>query len=299
MFGEIIDLGDGNFYFDKIVKMSENLKKEFLAVFEEFGMPKFAIMLGTSGPKSLLTMMDPKKIVLYKKIGFPVSKVKGHEPNGDGPEAKIHYGTLEGVPVLICVGRVHYFEGYSMDYVTLMIRSICLLGIKDYILTNASGALVSPDRRDWFDVGSIKVVDGFVNHMGDSPLRGEFDYFHGFADPNKVLHQDFIKKGKEISGQYKSHNCTYIAVAGPAFETYAEAEVFCRMGHLMGMSSVPELLALAKLSARALVLSLVTNIVSTSTWKHDTTHEKNLEIVQKNDGRSSKIILDFVKSFKE
>lgn len=301
--GVKVNLGTSSAYVEKVINVSENLKTHFKEIFEEFGIPRFAIILGTSGPKKIIEKLKIKKIVSYSELGFPVSKAKGHAPEKDGPESKAYYGLLAGVPVFICVGRVHYFECKDMDRTTLMVRSICLLGIKDFIITNASGALFrnsnfSPgyNRSSCYSagVGSILPVTDFVNMMGDNPLAGEEDYFHTFTDPNKVLIRKYIKRIKQNPPKK-----IYIAVSGRNFETKAEAEMFALYGDLMGMSSVPEILAIAQQEGRALLLSLVTNLVASDYFvDEEITHEGNLDVVKEKDEEFSKIILDFVASFK-
>ncbi len=309
IFRETIFLGEGTQYVEKVEASSRRLKDFFEKAFSEFGIPKFCIVLGTSGPKGLLTSLQSKKVVEYSQLGFPISKAKGHAPDRQGgPEAKAHYGLLAGVPVLICVGRIHYYECRDMDLVTLMVRSICLLGIKDFIITNASGSLFKEIKRNGpavvgggsfspgsaIEVGKIVKVTDFINKMGDNPLIGEEDYFHSFVDPNKVLDLDFLK---HCNLEYKT--IVYIAVSGRNFETKAESKEFAEHGHLMGMSSVPELLAVAQQGGRVLLLSLVTNkVISDYSSSKEITHEDNLSIVKSKDKEFSKIIIDFVSSFK-
>lgn len=304
IFGKTIELGDTS-YVERVEGSARRLKDFFEKSFNQFGIPKFAIVLGTSGPKGLLKILDSKKVVDYSQLGFPISKEKGHAPERDGgPEAKVHYGLLAGVPVLICVGRIHYYECQNMDLVTLMVRSICLLGIKDFIITNASGTLYQSTSNNTIGsraggysaaVGDIIPITDFINEMGDNPLMREQDYFHTFTDPNKVLYWGFVKKIYD----YNPKHTTYIAVPGRPFESRAEAKKFAQYGDLMGMSSVPELFAIAQQEGRVLLLSLVTNEVASFSSRGDVTHENNLNIVQEKDEEFSRIILNFVSSFKE
>lgn len=122
--GHLINLGESR-YGEQVESIARRLKEHFKDPFESFGIPKFAIILGTAGPKNFLNLLNLKKVVPYSQIGFPISKASGHSPTEEGPEAKVHYGLLDGVPVLICVGRIHYYECGDMDKVTLMVRSIC------------------------------------------------------------------------------------------------------------------------------------------------------------------------------
>lgn len=299
IFGETVFLGEGTQYVEKVEASSRRLKDFFEKAFSEFGIPKFCIVLGTSGPKGLLNLLDSKKVVEYSQLGFPISKAKGHAPDRQGgPEAKAHYGLLAGVPVLICVGRIHYYECRDMDLVTLMVRSICLLGIKDFIITNASGALFREgyNQKGWTsNVGHIIAVSGFINEMGDSPLIGEEDYFHTFTDPNKVLDINWMKKTHVYE-----YRMTYIAVTGRNFETRMEGEKFSLYGDLMGMSSVPELLAIAQQRGKVLLLSLVTNLVdSDHCCEQEVTHEENLNVVADNDEKFSNLIFEFVSFFED
>jgi purine-nucleoside phosphorylase len=288
IFGEIIPLGETQ-YVEKVEGVARRLKNHFGNSFSEFGIPKFAVVLGTSGPKKLLEMLDSKKTVTYAQLGFPISKTKGHSPDeNNGPEAKAHYGLLNGVPVLICVGRIHYYECQDMDIVTLMVRAICLLGIKDFIITNASGALIKGNRSH-VSTGSIRFISSFVNEMGSNPLIGESDFFHSFSDPNNVL-KKFIDKLKSLNFP-RLYSSIYTAVPGPVFETKPEADKFARDADLIGMSTIPELIAIGQQGGNVVSFSLVTNLVASGC---KVTHEDNLKIVQEKDEDFSRLIFEFI-----
>jgi purine-nucleoside phosphorylase len=306
IFGKKIDLGtDSSVYVEQVVGAAKKLDHFFAADFKKFGIPEFCIILGTSGPKGLINLLDSKKVVSYSQLGFPISKVAGHSPNENGgPESRLHYGILGGVPVIICVGRIHYYECRDMDKVTLMVRSICLLGIKDFIITNASGSLFKKTNNSNIgsrvgeysaSVAKIVVVSDFINYMNDNPLIGDSDYFHSFADPNKVLDKSFMN----FFPSYNYPRRTYIAVTGRSFETKSEAVMYSQFGDLMGMSSVPELLAIAQQGGKALVLSLVTNFVASDySSEEEVKHEDNLKVVADKDEEFSQLIFEFVLSFK-
>ena len=293
IFGKIIELGETQ-YIKQVEESARRLKVNFGEPFHKFGIPKFAIILGTSGPKGLLDLLDSKRVVLYSALEFPISKVAGHTPDENGgPESKVHYGLLEGVPVLICVGRIHYYECRDMDIVTLMVRAICLLGIKDFVLTNASGSLIKDNGSHVIKSG-IVYISSFLNEMGSNPLIGEPDYFHTFSDPNQVL-RNFNQHFKEYFP--KLYPFIYTAVPGPVFETKPEAEKFARDADLIGMSTVPELIAIGQQGGNAVAFSLVTNLVASDYFSEEVTHESNLNVVAEKDEEFSKIIFYFIKSF--
>lgn len=130
--------------------------------------------------------------------------------------------------------------------------------------------------------------------MGNNPLIGELDYFHGFVDPNDVLKKlNSRLESLKFSNLYSS---IYVAVPGPVFETKPEADKFAKNANLIGMSTVPELIAIAQQGGNALALSLVTNIVAPE--RGQVTHEENLRIVSEKDGNFSILIHRFIASFK-
>src|SRR5687768_4333182 len=142
--------------------------------------PRIAIVLG-SGLGGFADDFEDAVRIPYNEIpGFPRSTVEGH--NG-----QLVSGKVDSVPVLAMQGRVHYYEGYSLEEVTFPIRTFKLLGIKTLVLTNAAGGI-----NVQLTQGALMVISDHVNLMGDNPLRGANDERFGprFPDMTAVYSRD-------------------------------------------------------------------------------------------------------------
>jgi len=177
------------------------------------------------------------------------------------------FGFLGTVRVVLMVGRMHYYEGHSIDRITYPVRVFRLLGIKTIILTSAAGGL-NPE----YEVGDIVVLHDHLflaGLAGIHPLRGpnvdEFGLrFPPLSDAydlglRRSAHAAWKKSGVAKSRR-RLHEGVYAFVAGPSYETRAE----CRMLHglgadLVGMSTVPEVIVARHAGIRVLAMSLVTN----------------------------------------
>ena len=151
--------------------------------------PDFAIVLG-SGLGKLQYEVEPIHTLEYADIpNFPQTTVVGHG-------GKLIYGTLEGKKVLLMSGRFHYYEGHSMETVTFPFRVFHLLGIKNLILSNASGG-VNPN----FKVGDIMIVKDHINMMPEHPLRGKNIDELGprFVDMSEPYNREMIALAEEIA----------------------------------------------------------------------------------------------------
>jgi len=173
----------------------------------------------------------------------------------------------ERQPVVLMVGRVHFYEGHSIRAVTFPIRVLKLLGVNTLIVTNAAGGL-----NPQYAVGDLVVLSDHINLPGLAgvhPLRGPNDTDFGVRFPplSDVYDLDLRKRAhgawkhmNRTESKRKLHEGVYAFVAGPSYETRAE----CRMMHmlgadLVGMSTVPEIIVARHSGIRILALSLVTN----------------------------------------
>ncbi|MGQ1944294.1 purine-nucleoside phosphorylase [Ornithobacterium rhinotracheale] len=215
--------------------------------------PEFAIVLG-SGLGALKDEVKPIVKIPYTEIpDFPQTTVKGH--NGE-----LIFGTLEGKKVLLMAGRFHYYEGYSMKEVTFPFRVFHLLGIKNLIVSNASGG-VNPD----FKVGDVMVIRDHINMFPEHPLRGQNmeEFGPRFPEMSKAYDYDFIAKFDEIA---KRENIdikkgVYVGLQGPTFETPAEyGMVRILGGDAVGMSTVPEVIVARHQGMRVAALSVITDL---------------------------------------
>ncbi len=286
----------GSHYENRIGKSIELLKSIFSVVIEKYGFPKIAVMCGTSGPftEDILVANENTRIVdqvSYESLNFPVPSVSGHE-------GKIYFVLIDSeIPVLICCGRVHYFEGHSMDEVVFSTRALACFGVEKFILTNAAGSL-DPQK---FSVGDIVEICDHVNCLGDSPMRGPQNIFKEFVDMtssySKSMH---VQYGLICNEKYQTHKHIgkygiYVATPGREFETPAEVKnKFSPLGDLIGMSTIPEVIAGRQLGCDIFAFSLVTNVAA-GLSEEEVVHEENLRIVQTQASLFSEVIIELIK----
>ena len=145
-------------YYEKVIE-AKNYISGFITK-----TPPLAITAG-SGLGGLAENMTDKIILDAEKIpNWPSSTVAGHA-------GKIIAGNFKGHEIILLQGRVHYYEGYSMQDVTFPVRVLAMLGIKQYLATNAAGAINLN-----FKAGDIIAVSDHINFMGDNPLRGNDNF---------------------------------------------------------------------------------------------------------------------------
>jgi purine-nucleoside phosphorylase len=225
---------------------------------------KTAIILGT-GLGSLGEEIDELTALSYNDIpGFPTSTAPSHK-------GRLLTGMLNGSRVVVLQGRFHYYEGYSMEQVTFPVRVLKELGIKQLIVTNASGSLNQNLQQ-----GDIVLISDHINFMGVNPLIGNHEPYQGERFPS--MHQPYslelIDKAVAIAkdNNIKLQKGVYLAVSGPSLETVSECRAFASWGaDLVGMSTVPEVIVAVQCNLEVLCLSVVTNM---SNLFHRETHEQ-------------------------
>jgi purine-nucleoside phosphorylase len=186
---------------------------------------------------------------------FPVPKVEGHA-------GTIHSVEVEGRGVLVLSGRVHAYEGWDMDDVVFGVRCAALAGCAVVLLTNAAGG-VGPYLRQ----GDLVAVRDHINLAGRNPLYGPNDERLGprFPDLSDVYSEE-IRDEIEAVAQHLGitfKTGVYAWFLGPSYETPAEIDMVERIGgDLVGMSTVPEAIALAHMGVKVGCISLVTNLAA-------------------------------------
>jgi purine-nucleoside phosphorylase len=215
--------------------------------------PNAAIILGT-GLGGLGDRVQPIAQVSYTEIPHvPRSTVEGHR--GD-----LIFGTLGGCSVAVMEGRLHYYEGYTLQQTTLLVRILRELGA-ELLLTNSAAGGLDPD----FDAGDIMVITDHINLMGDTPLRGVSDERLGerFPDMSRPYDSELNMIAGEVAmdlGIAIRHG-VYVAVAGPNLETPAETRMLRLLGaDAVGMSTVPEAIVASQVGFRTLALAAITNV---------------------------------------
>ena len=217
--------------------------------------PRIALVLG-SGLGSFADEFDESVEIPYSEIpGFKQSTVAGHA-------GQLVIGSLDSVPLVAMQGRVHYYEGYSLEEVTFPIRTFKLLGVKTLILTNASGGI-----NVELGQGALMVISDHVNLMGDNPLRGPNDERFGprFPDMTAVYARDLqefvVEEAKTIGVEVRRG--IYGALSGPSYETPAEIHLLRGLGaDAVGMSTVPEAIVARHMGMDVLGISCITNMAA-------------------------------------
>ena len=215
--------------------------------------PDYAIVLG-SGLGKLQDEVQPIHVLEYPEIpNFPQTTVVGHG-------GKLIYGILEGKKVLMMSGRFHYYEGYSMETVTFPFKVFHLMGIKNLLLSNASGG-VNPN----FEVGDIMIVKDHINMMPEHPLRGHNDERFGprFVNMSEPYSKAMIEKAFELSEDLNIYLKTgiYLCLQGPTFETLAEYKMVKALGaDCVGMSTVPEVIVARHMNMECFGVSVITDM---------------------------------------
>jgi purine-nucleoside phosphorylase len=247
--------------------------------------PECAIILGT-GLSDMADDFHKLISIPYSEIpGFPVSTAPSHKGN-------LILAELAGKTVLFLQGRIHYYEGYSMQEVTFPTRVLAAMQIKCLILTNAAGSL-----RKELTPGSIVQITDHMNFMGINPLIGQNDDKQGerFPSMNDPYDPDYRHRANEISAKLgiKVHKGIYLAVTGPSLETKAECAAFADWGaDLVGMSTVPETITARHAGMRVLGYSIVTNY---SNLFHSDAHSQ--EEIRINAGKASQDLKAIIKDF--
>lgn len=214
--------------------------------------PAVGLILG-SGLGVLANEIENPTVVAYRDIpGFPVSTVAGHK-------GQFVFGELEGVQVAAMQGRFHFYEGYSMQEVTLPVRVMKHLGIGTLIVTNAAGG-VNID----FDAGDLMLIRDHINWLFGNPLKGPNEDSVGvrFPDMSEPYSEELSELARSAASELSItlREGVYLAVSGPSYETPAEIRAMRKLGaDAVGMSTVPEVIAARHAGIEVLGISCVTN----------------------------------------
>jgi purine-nucleoside phosphorylase len=217
--------------------------------------PRIALVLG-SGLGSFADDLEESVGIPYEDIpGFVRSTAQGHA-------GRLVVGKIDSVPVLAMQGRVHYYEGYSLEEVTFPVRTFGLLGVKTLVLTNAAGGI-----NVQLSQGALMVISDHVNLMGVNPLRGPNDERFGprFPDMSAVysheLQELVVDEAKAIGAEVRRG--IYGGLSGPSYETPAEIHLLRSLGaDAVGMSTVPEAIVARHMGLEVLGISCITNMAA-------------------------------------
>lgn len=236
------------------------------------GNPKIALILG-SGLGALAEAVQNPTVIPYGELpNWPVSTVIGHE-------GSLVVGKLRGQEVIVMQGRVHYYEGYTMDQVVLPVRVMQRLGVEMLVVTNAAGA-INPD----FEPGDLMLITDHLNIIGmagPNPLRGpNFDELGPrFPDMSQAYDRELSQLARDVAQErgVLLQEGVYVGLAGPSFETPADLRFLKAIGaDGVGMSTVPEVTIARQAGQRVLGISGISNKANLD-GNTVTTHEEVLE----------------------
>ena len=262
------------------IKMAADYLQKHISV-----RPQTAIILG-SGLGALADEVDKAEIISYTDIpNWPSSTVAGHA-------GRLVAGYLSGKAVVIMQGRVHFYEGYTIEEVVFPARVLRCLGASSLVVTNASGGIdtsVPP--------GTLYAVTDHINFTGSNPLiGGNIDELGvRFPDMTHAYDPDYIKKLRIAAAKenIRLESGVYMGFSGPSFETPSEIIMARTLGaDLVGMSTVPEVIAANHMGMRVCGISCVANYAAGIT-DEILTHAEVLEAV----AQASNSVIRLIKAF--
>lgn len=235
--------------FDKISEASEFVKKKIGTV------PKTGIVLG-SGLGDFADGLEDSIVVPYTEIPhFKNVSVKGHKGN-------LVKGKKGGVEIIVLQGRYHFYEGFDIKDVVFPVRTLCMLGIENLILTNAAGGI----NRD-FSPGDLMAITDHINLMGVNPLTGKNDERLGPRFPdmseiyNKKIEEMIFDTAQDLGIVLREG--VYAGLRGPSYETPAEIRMLATIGaDAVGMSTVPESIVAMHTGVKIGGISCITNLAA-------------------------------------
>lgn len=248
--------------------------------------PRVGIILG-SGLGSVVTSVKAELTIEFGDIPHaPRSSVVGHH-------GRLILGHIGNVPVVVMQGRVHFYEGYDMEEVLFLPRVLARLGAERIIVTNAAGGV-----NTTFTPGELMLIGDHVNLFGVNPLRGmNIDEFGvRFPDMSEAYAPELRAIAKQVAEreQIQLREGVYFGLSGPTYETPAEIRMYRMLGaDAVGMSTVPEVIALNHMGKKVLGISCITNMAA-GVLPQKLTHAEVLETTARVQETFTRLILALV-----
>lgn len=269
-----------NMMYQQLMKSYEYCKRKI-----EFT-PKVALVLG-SGLGQFAEQVDVIGEIAYHEIdGFPISTVEGHK-------GRFLFGYIEDVPVVLMQGRVHYYEGYTMQEVVMPIRLMKMMGAEILFLTNAAGGV-----NQNFSAGDFMLITDHISSFVPSPLIGENVNELGtrFPDMSEIYDkelQDVIRRVAKTEG-ISLQEGVYLQFTGPNYETPSEIRMAASLGaDAVGMSTACEAMAANHMGMKICGISCITNMAC-GISKNPLNHEEVQEIANKKANLFQKLVKDSI-----
>ena len=249
--------------------------------------PKIVVVLG-SGLSELLNEIKISDTIPYSEIPHVKSAtVEGHT-------GRLLIGRLNGVPVVCMQGRLHYYEGHSLEEVVFPFRALGLAGAEIFLLTNAAGGLTTDLAPP-----TLVLIRDHINLMGSNPLIGPNLEALGprFPDMTRLYDLELraiVSRVAHARG-ISIPSGVYVGIHGPSYETPAEISMYRKLGaDVVGMSTVPEAISLHHMGKRVVAISCITNLAAGVT-DQPLVHEEVLKTAKRAYDEFSTVIKDFVR----
>jgi purine-nucleoside phosphorylase len=218
---------------------------------------------------------------ISERIEAPYAEIPGWPPStAVGHAGKLVFGRLEGVEIAVMAGRAHLYEGYTPAQVTFGVRTLGALGVKGFVFTNAAGGINLS-----YSQGALVLISDHINLQGVNPLVGPNDDSLGprFPDMSDAYSKSWRAAAKAVAAELgiSLPEGVYAAMLGPSYETPAEIRYLRAIGaDLVGMSTVPEVIAANHMGLKCLAVSCVTNMAA-GILDQKISHEEVLETGQR------------------
>jgi len=244
--------------------------------------PTIGIILGTGLGKLAKSVRKPIKIPYEEIPGFPIPTVASHA-------GELVIGDLGGKCVATLSGRMHYYEGYSMQEIGLPVRVLKALGVQTLIVSGATGGM-NPQYRQ----GDLVVIEDHINLMGANPLIGPNDDRLGprYPDMSRPYDPKLVNAAMATALKMgiRCHSGVYVGVAGPNLETRAEYRFLRGIGaDVVGMSVVPEVLVAVHSAMRVLGMAVVTDMCLPDALQPGNI-EEIIRVANEAEGRMTRIV---------
>lgn len=249
--------------------------------------PEIGVILG-SGLGDLANLVSDPIYVNYVEIPhMPVSTVKGHA-------GRFVFGEIQGKKVVMMQGRVHYYEGNTMEDVVIPIQIMKRLGIKTLIVTNAAGGV-----NTTFVPGDLMIIKDHINFAFNNPLigRNEEEIGPRFPDMSEAYSKELIDLAEDcaINLNIRVVEGTYLMMTGPCYETPAEIRMTRLLGgDAVGMSTVPEVIAANHCGIKVLGISCITNMAA-GILNQPLIHSEVIETSNKVKNKFTKLVSEIIK----
>jgi purine-nucleoside phosphorylase len=252
--------------------------------------PEVGVILG-SGLGNVVDAVEVETTIPYGEIpGARASTVLGHQ-------GRLILGHARGTPVAMMQGRVHFYEGYEMSEVMFLSRVLGRLGIKKLIVTNAAGGVNTS-----YVPGDLMIISDHINLMGVNPLRGKNIDELGvrFPDMSDAYSEELRGVAHEVARQIgiDVKEGVYLALSGPTYETPAEIRAFRVLGaDAVGMSTAPEVIAMAQMQIPVLGISCITNMAA-GVIKQKLLHQEVMDTTARVEKQFTALVLALIERFK-